>query len=57
MNASEIILLMDLISTMGLELWAELSKEGKEMTPEEFAKVSEELKTRRKAAIAKIKAH
>lgn len=57
MSASEIILLMDLISTMGLELWSELKEEGKDMTPEEFATVSAELKTRRKAALAKIKAH
>ena len=57
MTAAEIILITDLVTTMGLELWAELKQEGEGMTPDEFAKVSEELKIRRKSAIAKIKAH
>ncbi|MHA2344767.1 MAG: hypothetical protein ACXADW_23165 [Candidatus Hodarchaeales archaeon] len=57
MTASEVILILDLISTVGLELWADLKEEGEEMTMEEFVEVSAKLKERRKLSIAAIKAH
>ena len=57
MSAYEIIMIMDIASTMALELWGQFKTEGEPMTKDQFIEASQALQERRKAAIAAIKAH
>jgi len=57
MNPYETMLLLDMATTLGLELYANLKDNGEELTPEQFAEIAVQLKARRKEAMEKIRAH
>jgi len=57
MTGYETLLLIDMATTLSMELFASLKESGEEFTAEQFAEVAAQLKSRRKEAMERIRAH